>query len=210
MSILIGVACQHFGCLASDGLEVDINGHVVSENTEKILQVHSTLAIGATGNRQIASAALTAARFKASETFGRLRFDECVDAACRAVTLLSKHPHKVKISPETQIMILGVDTNQKFQIQAITVEENFQLKSTLLNQATGHSPVLIAPPPDIPHHSVYQEIAAIQNLVRRSNEPAVENEILDRVRQVVHSTAEMSRYVNNRCHLIHLKTTLDL
>ena len=58
--------------------------------------------------------------------------------------------------------------------------------------------------------SVYQEIAAIQNLVRQSNEPAVENEILDRVRQVVHSTAEMSRYVNNRCHLVHLKTTQDL
>ena len=210
MSILIGIAYKHFGCLASDSREMDVDGHIIKEDAQKILKVHSSLAIGAVGNTQIDQAVFSAVQFRASDTFGRLSLDGCVEAAQSALQTFCNHPHKIKISPTTQVMILGLDHEQKFCLCALTMTENFQLKSAILSSGGVRCPVLIAPPPDIPRESVHQEISAMQDLVRQSIETGEGNKVLDRVQQVVLRTAAQSRYVNSRCQLLHLTTNLDL
>ena len=209
MSILIGIAYKNFGCLASDSREMDVDWHIIKEDAQKILKVHSSLAIGAVGNTQIDQAVFSAVQFRASDTFGRLSLDGCVEAAQSALQTFCNHPHKIKISPATQVMILGLDHEQKFCLCALTVTENFQLKSNTQSPEDARCPVLIAPPPDMPRDSVYQEIFAMRDLVRQSIEMGEENRILDRVQQVVLQTAAQSRCVNSRCRIVRLTSTLD-
>lgn len=209
MSILIGIAYKNFGCLASDGREMDTDGHVVKEDAQKIFRVHSSLAVGAVGNTQIDQAVFSAVQFKASDTFGRLSLDGCIGAVKDALQAFCNHPDKIKISPATQVMILGLDQEQNFCLCALTMTENFQLKSNTQSPEDARCPVLIAPPPDMPRDSVYQEIFAMRDLVRQSIEMGEENRILDRVQQVVLQTAAQSRCVNSRCRIVRLTSTLD-